>query len=97
MLHLIAESSLSRAVVERIAGGDDVVLQSGSVWAAFSGHRDNGKLEQILARGGKVYALHDQLDMQGIDDSQLLPGVQRIDYARLVELAVGNPVIHTWC
>ena len=97
MLHLIAESSLPRAVVERIAAGDDVVLQAGAVWAAFLGHQDNSKLAQLLAGGCKVHALQDSLSMNGIDDRQLLPGVERIDYPALVELTVKNPVIHTWC
>lgn len=97
MLHLITEPVLLQAVVERIAAEDDVVLLAGSVWAALSGHQDNAKLVQILARRGNIYALHDPLSMNGITDSQILPGVERIDYAKWVELTVKNPVIHTWC
>lgn len=97
MLHLISESSLSQAVVERIAAGDDVVLQSGGVWAAFSGHQDNVRVEQLLTRGCKVFALQDVLSMNGIGDQQLMPGVESIDYPELVALTVKNPVIHTWC
>lgn len=97
MLHLIAESTLSQALVERIAGEDDVVLQAGSVWAAFAGHSDNAKLSGLLAKGCHVYALSDVLAMNGIGHRQLLAGVAPIDYAQLVELTVKNPVIHTWC
>lgn len=97
MLHLIAESTLSQALVERIAGGDDVVLQAGTVWAAFTGHRDNAKLSGLLAKGCHVYALNDVLAMNGILDQQLLTGVVPIDYAQFVGLTVKNPVIHTWC
>jgi tRNA 2-thiouridine synthesizing protein B len=97
MLHLLAETALSQAVVERIADSDDVVLQGGVVWAAFSGHIDNAKLAQLLARDCKVYALKDVLSMQGISHHQLLAGVEAINYSVLVELTVKNPVIHTWC
>ncbi|MBS4051548.1 MAG: hypothetical protein KGZ69_10130 [Methylomonas sp.] len=97
MLHLIAESTLSQALVERIAGGDDVVLQAGTVWAAFAGHRDNAKLSGLLAKGCHVYALSDVLAMNGIGHRQLLAGVVPIDYAQFVGLTVKNPVIHTWC
>ncbi|MCQ8102916.1 DsrH/TusB family sulfur relay protein [Methylomonas sp. SURF-2] len=97
MLHLIAESTLSSALPERIAGGDDVVLQAGAVWAAYAGHRDNAKLSGLLAKGCRVYALSDMLSMSGIEYGQLLTGVLPVDYAGLVELTVKNPVIHTWC
>jgi hypothetical protein len=35
--------------------------------------------------------------MNGIADSQLLLGVDAIDYTQLVELTVKNTVIHNWC
>lgn len=97
MLHLVAESALSSALVERMANGDDAVLLAGAVWAAFAGHRDNAKLETLLSKGCRIYALNDVLVMDGIGHRQLLAGVVPIDYAQLVELTVKNPVIHTWC
>jgi len=97
MLHLIAENSLSQAVAERIARGDDVILQAGVVWAAYIGHRDNDKLSALLAAGCRVYALQDVLAMSGIARQDLLEGVQAIDYPMFVALTEQNPVIHTWC
>ena len=97
MLHLISDSVLSAAVLDRIASGDDVILQSGAVWAAFDGHQDNAKLHQLLTQAIHVYALEDVLAMNGISQSQLLSGITAIDYARFVELTVKNSVSHTWC
>ncbi|AEG00238.1 DsrH/TusB family sulfur relay protein [Methylomonas methanica] len=97
MLHLVAESTLTSALVARTAKADDVVLQAGAVWAAFSGHKDNAKLSGLLDKGCHIYALSDVLAMNGILDQQLLTGVIPIDYAQFVELTVKNPVIHTWC
>lgn len=97
MLHLIAENPVSAAVVGRIAAGDDVILQAGSVWAAFQGHRDNPLLQELLNRGCRVYAMQDALSVSGILDRQLLHGVKPIDYPAFVELTVTNTVIHTWC
>lgn len=97
MLHLISDSYLAQAVVERIAGHDDVVLQAGSAWATYTGHQDNAQLIQLLSQGSGVYVLKDVLAMQGIDLQNLLPGVQAIDYQGLVELTVKHSVIHTWC
>lgn len=97
MLHLIAENALSRAMMERISNGDDVVLQAGAVWAAFLGHRDNAKLSELLSKGCSVYALSDVLAMNGMSHQQLLVGVQPLEYTQLVALTVKNLVIHTWC
>ena len=96
MLHLIAENSLQASVVERIATGDDVILQGGVVWSVLIGHSDNQRLIDLIDRGCKLYALQDVLSAGGITEEQLLPGVQAIDYAAFVDLTVKNPVIHTW-
>ena len=96
MLHLIAEAALSEAVVERIAACDDVVLQGGVVWAAFSGHHGNTRITQLLARDCRLYVLSDMLAKHGIGHQQVLAGVEIIDYSALVDLTVKNPVIHTW-
>lgn len=97
MLHLVIEKTLSQAVVDRIAAGDDVILQGGAVWAAYSGHADNGKLQQLIKHGSSVFAMQDMLAVSGIAVKQLLPGVAAIDYAEFVELTVKNPQIQTWC
>jgi len=97
MLHLLSLSALQSEIVERIASGDDVVLQQGTVWAARKGHADNSRLLQLLAQHSQVYVLLEMLAVNGIELSQLLPGVNVIDYPGLVELTVKNPVIQTWC
>ena len=97
MLHLISENTLTRPVVERIAAGDDVVLQAGSVWAAFAGHADNPKIDQLLAKPCRVFAMQDMLQAFGIVPERMLAGITAIGYPELVELTVENPVIHTWC
>lgn len=97
MLHLFADRLLSGVMVERMAAGDDAVLQGGLVWAAFAGHQDNSIVQQLVMRGCNIFVLKDQLSMYGIAAHQLLSGVDAIDYAQLVELTVKNTVIHTWC
>ena len=97
MLHLVSQAPLRQEIVERIVAGDDVVLQQGTVWAALSGHADNAKLLQLLALPAQVYVLREMLEVNGIESSRVLDGVNVIDYFGLVELTVKNPVIHTWC
>ncbi|QWF71502.1 hypothetical protein KEF85_03210 [Methylomonas paludis] len=97
MLHLISQLGLAQEVVERIAAGDDVVLQQGALWAVWAGHTDNAKIFQLLARPAQVYVLQELLTVNGIGANDVLAGVQIINYAGLVDLSVINPVIHTWC
>jgi tRNA 2-thiouridine synthesizing protein B len=97
MLHLISQAPLRQEIVERIAAGDDVVLQQGTVWAALNGHADNSKLLHLIAEGCQVYVLSEILEVNGIEIPQVLTGINVIDYPGLVELTVKNPAIHTWC
>lgn len=97
MLHLFAQPVLDSASVERIAAGDDVLLQHGSLWAAFQGHAANSKVRALLAKPSRIYVLQAMLEVNGIAAEQLLEGVVCIDYAGLVALTEKNPVIHTWC
>ncbi|MDD1622679.1 MAG: sulfurtransferase TusB [Methylococcaceae bacterium] len=97
MLHLVSQAPLRQEIVERIVGGDDVVLQRGTVWAALSGHADNAKLLQLLAKSSRIYVLREMLEVNGIESSRVLEGVNIIDYSGLVDLTVKNPLIHTWC
>ncbi len=97
MLHLLSQPPLQQALIERIADGDDVVLQQAMVWSAFTGHADNSKLLQLLARQCRVFVMQEMLTVNGIENSQILAGVDIIDYAFLVDLTVKNPVVHSWC
>jgi tRNA 2-thiouridine synthesizing protein B len=73
------------------------VLLGGSVWAAHVGHTDNHKLQALLARDCRIYAMHELLAACGINTQQLLSGVTAIDYPELVALTVQHSVIQTWC
>jgi tRNA 2-thiouridine synthesizing protein B len=97
MLHCIAENSLTLSVVERIGAGDDVVLMSESVWAAYVGHQHNALLQALLQKSCRVFAMQDLVQVFGIDPSRLLQGVEDIDYDALVELTEHHPQILTWC
>lgn len=97
MLHLLSRLPLQAAVIERIGGGDDVVLMDSAVCAALIGHQDNVLLQGLLAETCRVYAMREMLSVYGVEPQRVLTGVQPIDYAGLVELTVQNPVIHSWC
>lgn len=97
MLHLLTASALSSALVQRIAAGDEVVLQHQQVWAAHLGHRDNQKLLQLQNKPCNVYLLEPHAAAYGLERQRILPGVAPISFAELVELTVKHPQIVTWC
>ena len=97
MLHLIFQSPIGLAVIERIDGGDDVVFQECAVWHVMRGHVLNTQLSHLMDQAIRLHVLQDELEVNGIGQEQLLAGVVAIDYSGLVELTVNNKVIKTWC
>ncbi len=95
MLHLIFQSPIQTAVLERIAPDDDVVFLESSVLRLL----EKGNMKSILApllKHNKLYVLKEDVDARGIQASELIVGIAMIDYKYLVELTVKNPLIQTW-
>lgn len=96
MLHLINQSPIILATLERISSGDDVVFLESAVWNALCGHELNTQFNTLIDNTIQLYVLEDELIVAGIDPEQLMAGVAVIDYSGLVELTVKNKVIKTW-
>ena len=95
MLHLIFQSPIQTAVLERIASGDDVVFLESSVLRLL----EKGSMKSILApllKHTKLYVLKDDIEVRGIQVSELITGIVIIDYKELVNLTVRNPHIQSW-
>ncbi len=95
MLHLIFQSPIETAVLERTDAGDVLVFLENSVLRILQ----NGTLadtltKQLNTRG--LYVLEDDLAVRGIDADELLQGIEVIDYAGLVALTVKHPLIQSW-
>lgn len=96
MLHLIFQTPLTVAVVERLGTTDSIVLQGAAVWNALQGHMLNASLIRLLEHNARLYVLQEDLQVNGIERSRLLSGVEVIDYDGLVDLTVANSRIQTW-
>lgn len=81
----------ARGVLDWLQAGDAVLLLGPASTLAKDGH---AQLGTWLSREVRLYALKDELVLQGIDavDSR----VQVTDYAGWVELAVAHPQQMTW-
>ncbi len=96
MLHLIVQAPVENAILARIDSGDDVVFQLRAVWNALAGHAMQRQLEGLIQENCRLYVLHDDLEVSGIEPDRLLSGVKIIDYRGLVELVADNEVCKTW-
>ncbi len=95
MLHLIFQSPIETAVLERIDSGDVAVFLENAVLRVLQ----NSDTSAVLARKIGIscfYVLSDDIAVRGIVADELIKGFEVIDYAGLVELTVNNPVIQSW-
>jgi sulfur relay protein TusB/DsrH len=96
MLHLIFQSPIESAVLERMASGDVAVFLESAVLGVLQ----KAKLADALGnklRTNQMYVLSDDMVIRGVLPSELVIGLEVIDYPGLVKLAVENPLIQSWC
>ena len=95
MLHLIFQSPIDIAILERIDSEDDVVFLENSVLRILQKGGLSGTLTQLLNRN-RLCVLVDDIEVRGIVADELVNGIEVIDYSELVRLTVKNPVIQSW-
>jgi len=95
VLHLIFQSPIETALLERIDSGDVVVFLENAALRVLQ----NSSISDTLTRqlgSNRLCVLSDDIAIRGIASDELVKGIEVIDYAGLVELTVNNPVIQTW-
>lgn len=95
MLHLILQSPIETAVLDRVETGDSVVFFENAVFRILR----NGDLKQTLIQlqsNCRLFVLSDELTVRGIRSEELVSGIEIIDYAEFVELTVAHELIQTW-
>ena len=95
MLHLIFQSPVNIAILERIDSGDDVVFLENAVLRILQKGSLSDTLSQLLKQN-RLYVLADDIEVRGIAADELVNGIEVIDYSELVRLTVKNPVIQSW-
>jgi tRNA 2-thiouridine synthesizing protein B len=93
VLHLIFQSPIETAILERIDSGDVIVFLENSVLRILQKGLLSDRLTQQLAIN-RLCVLLDDIAVRGIVADELVKGI--IDYAELVELTVKNRVIQSW-
>jgi tRNA 2-thiouridine synthesizing protein B len=95
VLHLLSQSPIEAAVLERVDSGDVVVFLENAALRILQNGNVNHPLLQQLGRS-RLCVLSDDLAVRGINSNELIEGIEVIDYAELVELTINNPIIQSW-
>jgi tRNA 2-thiouridine synthesizing protein B len=95
MLHLIFQSPVDLAILDRIDPGDDVVFLENSVLRILKNGYLSNNLTHFFTQT-RLCVLAEDIEVRGIAAHELVNGIDVIDYSELVRLTVKNPVIQSW-
>jgi tRNA 2-thiouridine synthesizing protein B len=96
MLHLIFQSPIDIAVLDRMDSGDVAVFLESAVLGVLQ----ESVLADVLSNKlntNRLYVLSEDMVVRGILRSELVTGLEVIDYSGLVNLTIENPLIQSWC
>ncbi len=96
MLHLVFQSVLEQAIIQRIGSGDDIVFMENAVFRVYKDNVLSPELLKMLNNHINLYVLSEDIETRGIQLNELLLGIKVIDYSGLVQLTENNKVIMTW-
>jgi tRNA 2-thiouridine synthesizing protein B len=96
MLHLISQSPIDKALLDRIDKGDDVVFVENAVLQILQKGHLSYLLTQLIKKN-QLFVLADDILVRGITAKELVADIQVIDYLDLVDLTVKNKLIQSWC
>ncbi|MEQ1558472.1 MAG: sulfurtransferase complex subunit TusB [Methyloglobulus sp.] len=95
MLHLIFQSPVEPAILDRMATDDVAVFLENAVLSALQ----KGQLADAISQklnSNRLYVLSEDMAVRGIDITELVLGLEVIDYPGLVDLSVENRLIQSW-
>ncbi len=99
MLHTVNKSPFEKnslhSCLRLSKPGANILLLEDGVYSALKGSDISEDIEASLADRG-VYVLGPDLKARGIHDDRLIDGVQVVDYAGFVKLAVDAPRVQSW-
>jgi len=95
VLHLVFQSPIETAILERIDSGDVVVfLENAALWVLKNSGMSIRLTQQLDSN--RLCVLSNDIAVRGIAPDDLVKGFEVIDYAGLVGLTINHPVIQSW-
>ena len=95
MLHLIYQSPLEIATLQRIADKDSVLFLENSLFQLLKKGASESLLKKNL-RAQSLFVLKDEIQLRGIMKNELIDTIQVIPYKGFVNLTLENSLIQTW-
>ncbi|NOQ36924.1 MAG: sulfurtransferase complex subunit TusB [Methylococcaceae bacterium] len=95
MLHLIYQSPLELATLERVAHGDSVLFMENASLRLLKTSLYANELEKMSATQS-LFVLREELETRGIEENELVTTIQVINYEGFVTLTTEDTLIKTW-
>ena len=95
MLHLIYQSPLQSATLQRIAINDSVLFMENALFRLLKSSRNANELD-AMSKLYSLFVLNDEIEIRGIYPSELITGIKVIDYQDFVTLTLNHRLIQTW-
>jgi tRNA 2-thiouridine synthesizing protein B len=99
MLHTVNKSPFEKNSVRtclRLAReGSDILFIENAVYAALRGTEIGGEIERA-AKKHKIFVLGPDVLARGLEQENLIDGIEIVDYDGFVELTVKNDKVQSW-
>lgn len=95
MLHLIYQSSLESATLQRIALNDSVLFMENALFRLLKTNHNANELK-AMSKLHSLFVLGEEIEIRGIHPSELITGIKVIDYQGFVTLTLKHRLIQTW-
>jgi tRNA 2-thiouridine synthesizing protein B len=95
MLHLIFQSPLQTATLQRIGKGDAVLFLENALFYLLKNAALNADLQTLSGRT-QLFVLDSDLETRGIAAEELSSGINVINYAGWVSLTTEHKTIQSW-
>lgn len=97
-LHTVNKSPFEKSsfdsCLEHVLDGSAVLLYEDGVYAAIKGTASEQKVKS--AQGVKFYALGPDIKARGLAEDRVIEGIEIVDYAGFVDLAVEHSKLVSW-
>ena len=99
MLHTVNKSPFEKLALQsclRFARkGSSILLLEDGIYAAMKGTSSEDRLRAAL-KNHKVYALGPDLKARGMDEADIIDGIELVNYAEFVDLAAAHDNVQSW-
>ena len=95
MLHLMYQSPLDIATLQRISNKDSVLFLENSLFQLLK----KGASKKLLTKNlssQSLFVLKDEIQLRGIMEHELIDTIHVINYEAFVNLTLENSLIQTW-